>query len=205
MVITEKLLRELDVCQPGIDLWLTKKEPDPISCIDQLIKIKRFYYATWLIAHLLTPKNAAKLAIYSAEQALPVFEARCPIDNRPRKAIQAAKKVLKNPTKENINAVHAAADLISTYSGDYAALSAKSGDYAALSAKYAARCSGDYVALSARHAALCSGDYVAALVSTYPGDYAALAIICTCEANFTDMERIICYGKTLLRKQIKEG
>jgi hypothetical protein len=194
MVITEQYLHNLGACQPGIDLWLTKKEADPIRCVDQLVKISKYTYATWLIAHLLTPKNAAKLAIYSAEQALPVFEARCPIDNRPRKAIQAAKKVLKNPTKENINAVHAAADLISTYSGGHAALSAK----------YAARCSGDYVAFSARHAALCSGDYVAALVSTYPGDYAALAIICTCEANFTDMERIICYGKTLLKKQIKE-
>ena len=143
MVITEKLLRELDVCQPGIDLWLTKKEPDPISCIDQLIKIKRFYYATWLIAHLLTPKNAAKLAIYSAEQALPVFEARCPNDNRPRKAIQAAKRALKNHTKINIDA--AQADEYAALAAKYAALAA---EYSTLAAEYSTRAA-DYAAISA--------------------------------------------------------
>ena len=102
MVITKKLLRELNACPAGIDLWLTKKEPDPFRCVDRLVEIRKYDYPTWLIAHLLSPRNAAKFAIYSAELVLPKHETEHPGDNRPRKAIQAAKKVLKNPSEENI-------------------------------------------------------------------------------------------------------
>ena len=50
-----------------------------------------------------------KLAIYSTELVLPIFEVKYPHDNRPRKAIEAAKKCLESDTKENRTAATAAA------------------------------------------------------------------------------------------------
>jgi len=53
-------------------------------------------------------KDSVALAIYSAELVLPNFEKEYPNDDRPRKAIEAAKKVLENDTKENREAARLA-------------------------------------------------------------------------------------------------
>ena len=42
-----------------------------------------------------------KLAIYSAELVLPIFEKKYPKDNRPKLAVEAAKKCLASNTIEN--------------------------------------------------------------------------------------------------------
>ena len=55
-------------------------------------------------------KQNIKLAIYSAELVLPIFEEKYPEDNRPRKSIEAAKKCLVSDTKKNRTAAAAAAD-----------------------------------------------------------------------------------------------
>ena len=143
MVITEQYLHNLGACQPGIDLWLTKKEADPIRCVDQLVKISKYTYATWLIAYLLTFRNAAKFAIYAAEQVLPIFEAEYPDDNRPRKAMRSAKRALKNPSKINTEAARVARAFQAVLAD--AALAA---EYAALAAEYSTRAA-DYAAISA--------------------------------------------------------
>ena len=54
-------------------------------------------------------KDSVALAIYAAELCLKNFEKDFPDDRRPREAIKAAKKWLKNPTKENESAASAAA------------------------------------------------------------------------------------------------
>ena len=54
-------------------------------------------------------KDSVALAIYSAELVLPNFEKEYPDDDRPRKAIEAAKKVLTNDTKANRSAAGSAA------------------------------------------------------------------------------------------------
>ena len=46
-------------------------------------------------------KQNFKLAIYSAELALPIFEKKYPKDNRPKLAVEAAKKCLASNTIEN--------------------------------------------------------------------------------------------------------
>ena len=56
-----------------------------------------------------TKKDSIALAIYSAELVLPNFEKEYPDDDRPRKAIEAAKKVLENDTKKNRSAARSAA------------------------------------------------------------------------------------------------
>ena len=199
MVITEQYLHDLGACQPGIDLWLTKKEADPIRCIDQLVKITKYNYAAWLIAYLLSPKNAAKFAIYSAEQVLTKFEAEYPDDNQPRKAMRSAKRALKNPSKINTEAARVARAFQAVLAdaaraAKYAARAARAAlaaEYAALAAEYAAR-----AALAAKYAAR-------AVLSDLSADAASLAI--RTAADTVIANKIIRYGKTLLKKQMKEG
>jgi len=47
-------------------------------------------------------------AIFAAEQVLDIYEKQYPDDKRPRQAIDAAKKCLKDPSKKNKNAAYAA-------------------------------------------------------------------------------------------------
>ena len=54
-------------------------------------------------------KDSVALSIYAAELCLENFEKVYPDDDRPRKAIEAAKRWLENPTKENESAAESAA------------------------------------------------------------------------------------------------
>jgi hypothetical protein len=75
-----------------------------------------------------TKKDSVALAIFSAESAIEVFEKEFPKDDRPHKAIEAAKAWLKNPAAYAAYAAYAAA---------YAARAA------AYAAAYAARAAAD--------------------------------------------------------------
>ena len=55
-----------------------------------------------------TKKDSISLAIYAAELVLDNFEKKYPDDKRPRNAIGAAKKVLKNNTEKNRSAAESA-------------------------------------------------------------------------------------------------
>jgi len=66
----------------------------------QKIKIVKAY--SW------TKKDSLKLAIFSAESVIDIYEKDYPDDDRPRKAIEAAKKVLQKDTKANRAAAWAA-------------------------------------------------------------------------------------------------
>jgi len=90
-------------------------------------------------------KDSVALAIYSAELCIDNFEKEYPEDERPREAIEAAKKWLKNPTKQNMSAAESAGS---------AAWSARS---AAGSAGYAAWSAAESAAWSARSAAGSAG------------------------------------------------
>lgn len=52
--------------------------------------------------------HSVKLAIFAAELVIDEFEKEYPNDDRPRKAIEAAKRVLKHDTEKNRNAASAA-------------------------------------------------------------------------------------------------
>jgi hypothetical protein len=56
-----------------------------------------------------TKEDSVKLAIYAAELVIDIFEKEYPNDDRPRKAIEAAKNYLKNPSQKNRRAAWAAA------------------------------------------------------------------------------------------------
>jgi len=88
-----------------------------------------------------TRQEILRVAIACAEHVLPIFEKRRPDDNRPRRAIEAAKAVLENDTPENrayaadaADAAYATADAVyATDAADYAYAAA----YAAAAAVYA--------------------------------------------------------------------
>jgi hypothetical protein len=92
-----------------------------------------------------TKKDSVSLAIFSAELVIENYEKEYPKNKRPRQAIQAAKKWLTNPTKQNQSAASAAlsaalsaASASSALSALSAALSAASAASAALSAALSA-------------------------------------------------------------------
>ena len=59
-------------------------------------------------AYKWTKKDSVALAIYSAELVIKNYEKLYPDDKRPRLAIEAAKKVLKNDSEENRSAAESA-------------------------------------------------------------------------------------------------
>ena len=82
---------------------------------------------------------AVTIAIFFAEDVLPIFEKEYPEDKRPRKAIEAAKAWIVNPCRETANAAaNAAADAYPKDAAAYAAANAAHAAAAANAATYAA-------------------------------------------------------------------
>jgi hypothetical protein len=117
-----------------------------IKCIDsKTITIDQLFrdlpirdFCWWLVKKCdLTLNQKRQFAVYCAEYVLPIFEKEYPKDDRPRKAIEAAKKVIDNDSLENRSAAYDAsyfaADAARNSSNDVRILSA----YAAYASSYA--------------------------------------------------------------------
>ena len=118
--------------------------------ISKLMDISRFDWANWLIVRLMNKKQKVMYAVFAAEQVINIFEKKYPNDDRPRKAIIAAKNYLKTPnskTKKAAAAAAAATDDAYAYADADAAAAAYAAAYAAADA-YAA-----YAADAAAYAA----------------------------------------------------
>jgi len=107
--VTEKRLRALGACSDGRD-YVVNNCPytDSIKVVEWLIKEDKLDWANWLIVRVMERKQYLAYAIYSAEQVIDIYEKKYPDDKRPRNAIKAAEKVLKNDTKKNRAAASAA-------------------------------------------------------------------------------------------------
>ena len=77
------------------------REEDSLVVLNRLIAEKKYEWANWLIVRCMTRPQYLAYAIYSAERAIKIYEKKYPEENRPRKAIEAAKKVLRGDSKEN--------------------------------------------------------------------------------------------------------
>jgi len=107
--LTEKWLRDHNACEEGITWFLNQEETDPIKLIKQAIKKKQHLdWANWLIVRLMKYKQYVLYAVFAAEQVIDIFEKEYPDDDRPRKAIEAAKKCIKRRSKKNIKAASTA-------------------------------------------------------------------------------------------------
>ncbi len=141
MKISLKKIKALDPCQEGLD-WYVKYGTTDLKSTLLKVNKNRPDWAIWLYTRLMTLVQRRELAIFAAEQVLPIFEKKYPNDNGPRLAIKAAQAVLKKNTPKNRAAASAA------YAAIAAANAAAYAAYVAANAAYAA-----YAAASAANAA----------------------------------------------------
>lgn len=105
MIVTLEWLQDIGACGEAIQAY--KKygsEEEGRRAIEILLQghevlaryneRTRLQWASWLVIKLMTNEQRIQYAIFSAEQVLPYYEAKYPADDRPRKAIEAAKACL---------------------------------------------------------------------------------------------------------------
>jgi hypothetical protein len=101
-------------------------------------------------------KHSVMMAVFAAELALPIFEKECPDDDRPRKAIEAAKNWLADPT-----ASHASHAFHASHASDESSDAAYASHAASYAAALAARASSHAASSAARATADGSSDAAA--------------------------------------------
>ena len=150
MKITKQWLKKHNACSEGIKAFCKQKETDSTKILKLLIKSnekEKLEWANWLIVKLFrNNKQRISYVIFVAKLVLNIFEEKYPGDLRPRKAIEAAEKCLKNPSQKNRVVAAYAADAYSAASAAYdaSAYSAASAAYDAYSAASAANAADDY-------------------------------------------------------------
>ena len=131
--ITREFLKKRNVCKDFYDWWIDNCEG--LKNIDQIKRLAehRFDWANWLIVRIMTYYQYVSYAIFSAEQVINIYEEKY---KKPclREAIEAAKKCLKNPTKQN---KENAASLASGAAKVAEAVYANSANFAVYTAVYA--------------------------------------------------------------------
>lgn len=101
MNITKEWLKTHDSCSDGMDWFVAQNETDGIKLVEKLMAEDRFGWANWLIVRIMTRPQYLGYAIFAAEQVIDIYEAKYPDDNQPRKAIDAARRVLDNDSAKN--------------------------------------------------------------------------------------------------------
>jgi len=152
MRITKDEIKKLKPCTDAYK-WYLENEAANEDLPSLLLKTntKNPSWSRWLFTRLMNVKQRGMLAVFAAEQALPIFEKKYPEDNRPRKAIEAAKAVIENDTVGTRAAADAAA-YAAAYAAADAAADAAAAAYAAADAA-AASAAAAYAADAAAYAA----------------------------------------------------
>ena len=153
--LTVKFLEQHSACTDGLKYAVDNLIGKPADkVILNLIKIGHTEWANWYIVRIMTHKQRIMYAIFAAEQVISNYEKAYPGDDRPRKAIEAAREYLNHPTKKNKTAARSAA--FSARSAAFsAAFSARSAaDSAAGSAAFSAGSAADSAAFSAACSAM---------------------------------------------------
>ena len=168
MKITAQQLLDAGCCLNGVDKYfkyLKRKQWDAKKLLHECIDQNDHTNGYTALSKLMTKNQRVKWAIYCAEQVLPIFETKYPDDKRPRQAVEAAKKYLKNPTAAYAAAAYAAA----AYAAD-AADAAYAADVAADAANAANAAYAAYVA------AANAADVTAAAANAADAAYAAAKV-----------------------------
>jgi len=140
--VSVKWLKKHDACDKAVERFKNQKVTEPTRLLRLMIRSKNrdiLEWANWLIVRVMNKKQKVQYAVFAAELVLQNFESKFPNDNRPKMAIEAAKRYLKNQTQKNKTAARSAAESAAR-SADSAdsAESADSADSAAWSADSAA-------------------------------------------------------------------
>ena len=88
-------------CQEALDWYGDYLDKSPIEILNRLIEAKKYVWANWFVARVMTYHDYVSYAVFAAEQVIDIYEKKYPDDNRPRKAIEAAKKCIVDPSDEN--------------------------------------------------------------------------------------------------------
>jgi hypothetical protein len=132
MKITLEKLESLNPCTEGLRWYKENIKTENLLDVLEQINQHNSSWARWLFTRLMTKDQCVEIAIFLAELVLNVFEDKYPKDDRPRKAIEAAKEYLKTKTP----AAAATAAATAAYAAAYAAAAATAA-YAAAYAAYA--------------------------------------------------------------------
>ena len=108
--LTVKYLVSIAACDEAVAAFKAQPIRDTRQILLGLYEQERYEWANWLICRLLTRRQRIKYAIHAAESVLPIFEAAYPGDDRPRKAIKAARAYLAHPSPKTRSAAESAAD-----------------------------------------------------------------------------------------------
>ena len=213
--VTTKFLKSHDACNSGME-WVTENKLIGLPSNDflnKLIENNKLDWANWLIVRLMNKKQKVQYAIFAAEQVIHIYEKKYPNDDRPRKAIEAAKNYLNNPSKKTkaaAAAAYAAAYAAAAYAAAaYAAAAAayaadaaaSAADAAASAAAYAADADAAYAAADAAAAAAYAADADAAASAAYAAAYAAYAADAYAAAAAADAVAADAYAAA--RKELK--
>ena len=95
MKITKAWLNRRGACSAGVEWFEKSGLTESSEVMAGLLKENLLEWANWLIVRLLDRKDKIRYAVFAAEQVIEMFEKKYPADKRPRKAIEAAKAVLK--------------------------------------------------------------------------------------------------------------
>ena len=101
--VNETFLKKHSACEEGFKWWLINCKN--LETDKQLLKLVNYRadWANWLIVRLLNRKDKIRYAVFAAEQVIKIYEKKYPNDKRPRKAIEAAKKVIEKDSVKNRN------------------------------------------------------------------------------------------------------
>jgi hypothetical protein len=203
MQITKEFLKKHDACIDGYEYWVEAKKPNLFDFLEHCLADNHFEYANWLVVKCMTRTQQWKYSVFAAELVLPSFEKESPEDSRPRKMIEAAKKVIENDTPENRQAAYDAADDAADAAADADAKLSAAASYAAYAAAHvytASSAAHVYTASSAKHyysATAFATAYAAAHVYTASSaEYAS-----ACAAKKDIQGKIIRYGIKIMKEK----
>ena len=198
MEITQQNLKDWSACTDGYK-WacgILNDKPMDVKEFLEITAKHRLDWASWVICRVFDKPNKVRYAIFAAEKALHLFEKRYPDDERPRLAIEAAKKCigLKGvPSDAASDAARAASAAASA--ADWAARAAS---WAASAAAWAARAASWAASAAASDAAWAASD--AASDAAWAARAAAWA---ASDAVRYMQIKILNYGLSLLDEQCK--
>ncbi len=184
------MVKSKGACKESLEAWQKETDHNTFATLNRLVS-KNPEWGNWLICRLMNKNQAARYAIFAAEQVIDIYEGKY-TDKRPRNAIEAAKAYLKNPSKKT-KAYAADAGYAATYAAGYAATYA---------ATYAAGYAATYAAAAATYAAAAATGYDAAAAATYAADAADAAGYAAADAYAAGAERRKMKAKIL--KYIEE-
>ena len=186
MKVTKQWLLKQDACSESVKFFLQDKNNDIDHQFKRFIKAKRSSDINWFLSRKLKRKeDKIRYAVFAAECVIDIYEKKHPDEHRPRKAIEAAKKVVEKDTKQNRYAAAAAADAaVDAANAAYAAYANAAYANAAYAA-YAAADAADAAAYAAAYA------YAANAAANAANAYAA-------DAKNEMYKKIVSYGIKLL-------